>query len=87
MPSFATDFPIDYKIKRGLIVDVLRKLCLNNDRKRRYKAEMKAKFEERNGLLNKAQTAVMDDEKKKMEENAAKDVANPKFKEDDLDLI
>ena len=54
MPSFATDFPIDYKIKRGLIVDVLKKLCLNIDRKRKYKAEMKAKFEERNGLLNKA---------------------------------
>lgn len=54
MPSFATDFPIDYKIKRGLIVDVMRKLCLNVPRKQKYKAEMKAKFEERNGILVRA---------------------------------
>ena len=54
MPSFATDFPIDYKIKRGLIVDVMRKLCLNVPRKLKYKAEIKAKFEERNGILTKA---------------------------------
>ena len=86
MPSFATDFPIDYKIKRGLIVDVMKKLCLNIDRKRKYKAEMKAKFEERNGLLNKAQTIVMDDEKKKVEDGKDKDVVNQKFKEDDLAL-
>ena len=54
MPSFATDFPIDYKIKRGLIVDVMRKLCLNVPRKLKYKFEIKAKFEERNGILTKA---------------------------------
>ena len=44
MPSFATDFPIDYKIKRGLIIDVMKKLCLNVPRKNKYKAELKAKF-------------------------------------------
>ena len=86
MPSFATDFPIDYKIKRGLIVEVMKKLALNIDRKRRYKAEVKAKFEERNGLLDKAKTIVMDDEKKKAEEGKDKDATNVKFKEDDLAL-
>ena len=44
MPSFATDFPIDYKIKRGLIIDVMKKLCLNVPRKYKYKADLKAKF-------------------------------------------
>ncbi len=33
MPSFATDSPLDYKIKRGLIVDVMKTLCLNVKRK------------------------------------------------------
>lgn len=53
MPSFATDFPIDYKIKRGLIIDVMKKLCLNVPRKFKYKADLKAKFQERNGISNK----------------------------------
>jgi len=54
MPSFATDFPLDIKIKQGLIVNCLRKLCLNIPRKRRYKTEMKARIDERSGLVNKA---------------------------------
>jgi len=54
MPSFRTDFPIDYKIKRGLIVDVMKKLCLDGTRKLRYRAEQKAKMDERSGLLMKA---------------------------------
>ena len=45
MPSFRTDFPIDYKIKRGLIVDVMNKLCLDGPRKVRYRQEQKAKMD------------------------------------------
>lgn len=29
MPSFTTDSPLDYKIKRGLIFDVMKTLCLS----------------------------------------------------------
>jgi hypothetical protein len=35
MPSFATDSPLDYKIKKGVIADTLAMLNLN--KKRRYK--------------------------------------------------
>jgi len=39
MPSLATDSPIDIKIKRGLISDVMRTLCLSTDRRAKYKDE------------------------------------------------
>jgi len=39
MPSFATDSPLDIKIKRGLITDVLKTLCLSFPRKKAYKEE------------------------------------------------
>jgi hypothetical protein len=44
MPSFATDAPIDYRVKKGLIHDVMKTLCLNTQRKQQYKAERKAKM-------------------------------------------
>ena len=47
MPSFATGSPLDYKIKRGLIIDTIRLLNLNLNRKRQYKNERKAKLEAR----------------------------------------
>ena len=47
MPSFATESPLDYKIKRGLIFDVMKTLCLSVQRKNRYKIERKAKLNER----------------------------------------
>ena len=81
MPSFATDSPIDIKIKRGLITDVLRTLCLSTERKRKYKAERKAKMQERllkpqNNILMKEQT------NRNAEENKDKD--GKAFKEDTL---
>jgi len=36
MPSFASPGPIDYKVKRGLITDTIKLLCLNIDRKKAY---------------------------------------------------
>ena len=33
-PSFATDSPLDIKIKRGLLSDVLNTLCLSRERRR-----------------------------------------------------
>ena len=53
MPSFATDFPLDIKIKQGLIINCLRKLGLSVARKRRYKADFKAKVDERAGKISK----------------------------------
>ena len=47
MPSFVTDSALDYRIKRGLIVDVLRTLCLSMKRKRKYKADRARRMTER----------------------------------------
>ena len=47
MPSFATDAPLDYRVKRGLIVDVLKTLCLNMKRKNKYKVERKNRMTDR----------------------------------------
>lgn len=39
MPSFATDSVLDYRIKKGLLVDCLKTLGLNMRRKAAYKKE------------------------------------------------
>ena len=58
MPSFATDSPLDYKIKRGLLIDVLKTLCLDITRKKQYKSERMNKIYER--LLKPQSTMVLD---------------------------
>ena len=58
MPSFATDSPLDYKIKRGLLIDVLKTLCLDITRKKQYKSERMNKIYER--LLKPQRTMVLD---------------------------
>ena len=58
MPSFATDSPLDYKIKRGLIIDVLKTLCLDITRKKQYKSERMNKIYER--LLKPQKTMLLD---------------------------
>lgn len=47
MPSFVTDSALDYRVKKGLIVDVLRTLCLSMKRKRKYKADRARRMTER----------------------------------------
>jgi hypothetical protein len=47
MPSFATDSSFDYRVKKGLIEDILKTLCLNVKRKNQYKHEKKKKLLER----------------------------------------
>ena len=47
MPSFGTDAPIDYKVKKALLLDVAKKLCLNMKRKNQYKKEREKKMQER----------------------------------------
>jgi hypothetical protein len=47
MPSFATDSSLDYRVKKGLIDDVLKTLCLNVKRKNQYKHEKKNKLLDR----------------------------------------
>lgn len=46
MPSLATDSPLDYRIKKGIVVDIMKKLVLNIRRKYQYKAERKARLTE-----------------------------------------
>ena len=47
MPSFTTDSPLDIKIKRGLVSDVFKTLCLSYRRKKAYKDERAARMQER----------------------------------------
>jgi len=44
MPSLATESPLDYRVKKGLVVDVMKKLALNVRRKHTYKLERKARL-------------------------------------------
>jgi len=58
MPSFQTDSPLDIKVKRGVVQDVIKKLCLSIPRKEKYKREKAAKMEER--LLRPQRTILPD---------------------------
>ena len=46
-PSFATDSSLDYRIKRGLLTDCFKTLCLNIKRKKEYKKEIWDKMNNR----------------------------------------
>ena len=46
-PSFATDSTLDYRIKRGLLTDCYKTLCLNLKRKKEYKWEKWNKMNDR----------------------------------------
>lgn len=41
-PSFATDSPLDFKIKKALIADTIRLLNLSQSRKQKYKRQKAA---------------------------------------------
>ena len=73
MPSFATDSSLDYRVKRGLITDCLKTLCLNMGRRARYKKDRRKKMTER--LLVKPSFKVDPDKdnEKKDENYKAKD--------------
>jgi len=73
MPSFATDSSLDYRVKRGLITDCLKTLCLNMGRRARYKKDRRKKMTER--LLVKPSFKVDPDKdnEKKDENDKAKD--------------
>ena len=47
MPSFATESPLDLRIKKGLIQDCLKTLGLNMNRKNAYKKEKRNKVNDR----------------------------------------
>jgi hypothetical protein len=47
MPSFQTDSTLDLRVKKGLIQDVLKTLCLNMNRKNSYKKEKRNKINDR----------------------------------------
>jgi tubulin polyglutamylase TTLL6/13 len=44
MPSFSTDTPLDFKIKKGVIADTIALLNLNYKKRIKYKALEKIKF-------------------------------------------
>ena len=43
-PSFTTDTPLDFRIKKGVITDAIALLNLNYKKRLRYKATEKLKF-------------------------------------------
>ena len=60
MPSFATDSPLDAVIKRGLLQDCFKTLCLNMPRKLQYKHDVEEKIKAR---LLKPQRTIQVDQK------------------------
>jgi tubulin polyglutamylase TTLL6/13 len=46
-PSFSTDSPLDFKIKKGVILHTMRLLNLNYQRKAKYKKEKQEEFQNR----------------------------------------
>jgi hypothetical protein len=62
MPSFATDSALDYRIKRGVIVDALKTLCLSMKRKQDYKKERIRRLNDR--LMGKSSLAPISPPKK-----------------------
>ena len=46
-PSFACDTPLDLKIKKGLLYDVVKMLNLSVTKKNKYKREKAKEFEKR----------------------------------------
>lgn len=46
-PSFATDSPLDFKIKKALITDTLKLLNLSQQRKQKYKRQKAAECQKR----------------------------------------
>lgn len=63
MPSFATDSPLDYKIKQGVINDAIALLNLSTKRRNRTKKEKKAELQRRllKGYSHKLSSAKDDE--------------------------
>jgi flagellar biosynthesis GTPase FlhF len=86
MPSFATDSPLDIIIKRGLLQDAFKLLCLNVARKQAMKADVEEKIKQR--LLKPQRTVALDDKKdeniqaRAEEERKQKAIQKKKDKED-----
>ena len=68
MPSFQTESPLDYRVKKGLLVDCFKTLDLSMKRKRKYKRDKMARMTDR--LMSKKPTdpasksATVGDERK-----------------------
>jgi hypothetical protein len=61
MPSFGTDSPLDARVKRGLLTDCFKTLCLTTERKHAHKKEIEDKINQR--LLKPQKTIIIDDDK------------------------
>ena len=46
-PAFATDTPLDYKIKYGVVKEALQLMDISAENRRNWKIELKARFEQR----------------------------------------
>ena len=47
MPSFATDSPLDARVKRGLLADCFKTLCMTNEKKMACKRDIEEKIKNR----------------------------------------
>lgn len=65
MPSFATDSPLDYRIKKGVVSDTLAILGLT--RRRRCKAMVMKKEDQQRRLMNKFTVGSGNNEKIKQQ--------------------
>lgn len=63
-PSFSTDSPLDFKIKRDLISDTIRLLNLSLSKKTKYKKQKQIEFQKRS-IKGKPRATQEEKEKKK----------------------
>lgn len=79
MPSFATDSPLDYNLKKMIVMDAIKLQCLTVQRKRMYKQERKEKIQmsimkpTRAMMINKIQAT---EEQLEMKEDKEEDRTN-----------
>ena len=63
-PSFATDSPLDFKIKKNLISDTIRLLNLSLTKKSKYKKQKQIEFQKRS-MKGKPRATQEEKERKK----------------------
>ncbi len=68
-PSFTTDSPLDFKIKKNLISDTIRLLNLSFAKKQKYKKQKQIEFQKRS-IKGKPRPTI--EEKEKMKEKKVK---------------
>ena len=71
-PSFSTDTPLDFKIKKNLITDTIKLLNLSWQNKQKYKKQKQLDFQKR-AMKGKARPTIEEKEKLKLKKMKKRD--------------